>query len=392
MAGSEKAAIFFRMPDKITRILRVLRRTFYQRSSMKHEALDQIEHRMACSLYRRTAAELGLDAYDIGRVMCIEGRGKRFRVWGCTSEFDNHPLYGITEDKVLIKNLFKDRGLPVPEGRAFDWRDRSAGIQYALSLRRPCVVKPASDTSSGKGVATELTRRSDIARAFRFAGLFSPQVLIEEFVFGDNYRFLIYKGKCVSVLRRELPAVTGDGRATVRELAEIENRNRIQCSDWREGDPQWMRLPTGTTASRYLKRQGLSWRYVPKRGEQIVLSGMANFAFGCTYSEVLGRTHPGQIHGAEEAARFIGITIAGVDIVSPNIEEPAYQILEINIGPGLEIHYALRNPEEAKDPVRIILKDIFGDVDSGSAHSAPPGEDEHKTIHGVMTKFGENAE
>ena len=345
--------------DKITKIVRVLRRTYYQRASTQRIDLNQIEHRMACALYQRTASDLGLKTYDIGRVFCIEGRGKRFRIWGCTSEFDNHPLYGITEDKVLIKDLFSERGLPVPEGRAFDWRDQSAGVDYALSLGRPCVVKPASDTSSGKGVTPKLTKRSDIARAFRFAGLFAPQVLIEEFIPGDNYRFLVYKDKCISVLRRELPAVTGNGVSSLREMSERENRNRIQNSDWHDGDPQWMQIPMNAAASRYLKCQGLDWSYVPKPEERVTLSGAANFGFGCTYGEVLGKTHPDQIRGAEEAAQLIGLTLAGVDIISPNIEAPAYQILEINIGPSLEIHYALRNPEEARDPVRIILADIF---------------------------------
>jgi cyanophycin synthetase len=228
------------------------------------------------------------------------------------------------------------------------------------------VVKPASFTSSGKGVSTLLTTRNDIARAFGFAGLFAPQVLIEEFIQGDNYRFLIHKGKCLSVARRVLPAVIGNGVNTVLQLAEKENQSRIKGSDWKEGDPRWMPLPIDISALRHLKRQGFDWGYVPKSGEQVHLSGASNFPFGTTYTEVLDQVHPDQIRAAEEAAASIGMTIAGVDIISPNIEAPGYHILEINVSPSLILHYMLGNSEEMRDPIRTILTDYFEIVKTGS--------------------------
>ena len=316
--------------------------------------------------YRKTAGDLGLEVHEMGEALCITGHGKTFHTWGTATDLDTNPLYMITEDKLFIRTLFKEQGFSVPEGRAFDWRDRSGAVQYALSLGRPCVVKPASFTSSGKGVTTRLTARRDITRAFRFAGLFAPQVLIEEFIPGDNYRFLIYKNKCLSVTRRELPAVIGNGAGTVLELARDENRNRIQNAEWREGDPNWIPLPIDSSALRHLKRQGFDWKYVPRAGEKVQLWGAANYAFGTTYTEVLDRIHPHQIHAAEQAAAAIGMTIAGVDFISPDIEAPGHHILEINVAPGISNNYTIRNPEEMKDPVRTILTDYFGIVGAGS--------------------------
>ncbi len=359
MISDRKPGRLRRLASKIPAITRAVQKNYHHRTVERRFDEPQIEHRMSRSLYRKAAADLGLEAYDIGRVFCIAGKGKRFRIWVSTSELDNHPLSAITEDKVLISALFREHGIHVPEGRAYDWRDQSAGIEYALSLGRPCVVKPASDTTGGKGVTTLVTKRSDIARAFRYAGLFAENVLIEEFISGDNYRFLIYKGKCISVLRRELPEVTGNGASTVRELVEQENRNRIKNSEWSDGDPFWMPIPINASALRHLNGQGFNWNSVPPQGEKIHLSGTANFGFGCTYSEVLRKTHPDQIRAAEEATGAVGMIIAGVDIVSPDIEAPAYHILEINTAPGIEIHYAVRNPKEMTDPIRTILTDYF---------------------------------
>lgn len=359
MAGEKRTGKRLRLTEKASGILRILRRTYHERSGAQRLDINRIEQRMLCSLYRKAAADLGLEVCEMGQALCITGGGKTFHTWGCATDLDTSPLYMITEDKLLVRTLFQERGFSIPEGRAFDWRDRSAGVQYALSLGRPCVVKPASFTSGGKGVATRLTTRSDIARAFRFAGLFASQVLIEEFIPGDCYRFLIYKGKCLSVLRRDLPAVIGNGAATVLELAQTENRNRIQNSDWQEGAPYWMPLPIDASALRHLKRQGLNWNYVPSAGEPVQLAGASNLGLGTTYTEVLDRAHPGTIRAAEQAAAAIGMTIAGVDIICPAIEVPGYCILEINVSPGIEGHYILRNPEAMKDPLHTILTDYF---------------------------------
>ncbi len=353
-----------RLTGTISKVLRLARRAYHQRTGAQRLNLSEIEHRIHCSLHRRAAASLGLDVYEMGRALCIEGRGKRFRVCGSTTELDTFPVASITEDKEYIRTLFEARGLSVPAGCAFDWRDERKGIEYALRLKRPCVVKPASDTSGGKGVAASLTTRSEIANAFRFAGLFAPKVLIEEFILGGNYRFLIYKGKCLSVARRELPAVTGDGVSTVRELVESENCNRIHSSEWKDGDAGWMPLPTNAAALRVLKGQGLDWSGVPKPGDSVHLGAVANIGFGCTYSEVLGVTHPDQIRAAEQAAEMIGMTLAGVDIISPDIKAPGYHVLEINASPGWILHYMIRNSQELRDPIRTILADYF-DIDAG---------------------------
>jgi cyanophycin synthetase len=360
----EKLGRLRRLTGTISKVLRLARRAYHQRTGAQRLNLEDIEHRIHCTLYRRTAVNLGLDVHEMGRVLCIQGHGKLFRVCGCTTEFDSFPVASMTEDKEYIRTLFQERGLSVPQGSAFDWRDERKGIEFALSLKRPCVVKPASDTSGGKGVTTSVNTRSEIAGAFRFAGLFAPKVLIEEFIPGDNYRFLIYKGKCLSVGRRELPSVTGDGVSTVRELVEKENCNRIHSSEWQPGDAMWMPLPTNAAALRVLKGQGLDWSSVPKPAEAVYLGEVANLGFGCTYSEVLGMTHPDQIRAAERAVEIIGMTIAGVDIIAPDIKAPGYHVLEINASPGWVVHYMIRNSQEMRDPIRTILADYF-DIDVG---------------------------
>ena len=58
------------------------------------------------------------------------------------------------------------------------------------------------------------------------------------------------------------------------------------------------------------------------------------------------------------------MTIAGVDIISPDIKAPGYHVLEINASPGWILHYMIRNSQEMRDPIRTILADYF-DIDAG---------------------------
>lgn len=372
MTADQRPGSLGRLAGNIDKAWRLLRRVYHERSETGSLDVSRIEHQMVFSVYQKTAADLSLEIYEMGRAVCIAGHGKRFRIWGDATEFDRSPLWAITEDKLLAKSLFQKGGLPVPAGRVFDRRDADGALAYALSGGRPCVVKPASDTCCGTGVTTNLSRPRDVRRAFRFAALFSPQVLIEEFVAGDSYRFLVHKGKCLSVVRRELPGVTGNGTWTVRRLADGENRNRIRTSDWRAGDSLWMPLPINRSALRHLKRQGLGWSYVPAPGERIHLAGASNFRFGCTYTEVIHQTHPEQLRVAQEATAIIGMDLAGVDIISPDIEAPACSIIEINTSPGLPLHYLSRNSEALTDPLRTILMDYFELTETGSVRDALP--------------------
>lgn len=367
MPARTNVAWLHRINETRDRVGRMLRRTYYQRFAKEPYELERLSYEFICSLYRKTAAQLGLETYMVGRVLCVAGRGKLFHIWECTTSLDNFALFTITEDKILIKKLFKESGLAVPEGRAFAWHDFSAGVQYAVSLGRPCVIKPAIESGGGKGVTTRLIERADIARAFRFAGIFSAQVLIEEFLAGDCYRFLIYKGRCLSVLRRELPTVTGNGVSTVRELVEAENLNRRLPPDAHEGDRFIYPMPIDSGASRQLRRQGRGWNSVLEHGEKLHLAGPSSVTYGCTYAEVLHQTHPELIRAAEQAAHSLGMKIAGVDIIAPRIDAPTYNILEINIGPGIDIHYLVANRDQATDPIRTILTDYFEMGEAGPA-------------------------
>lgn len=102
-----------------------------------------------------------------------------------------------------------------------------------------------------------------------------------------------------------------------------------------------------------------SWRWsspdsVPAAGERVLIRLNANLDTGGTAADITDRVHPEVAVRAIEAARIIGLDIAGVDIVALDIGRPLEEqggvIVEVNAGPGLRMH--LRQRDRAASRVR----------------------------------------
>jgi cyanophycin synthetase len=88
--------------------------------------------------------------------------------------------------------------------------------------------------------------------------------------------------------------------------------------------------------------QGHSPDSVPALGERVVLRNNANLSTGGSATDVTDDVHPELAARAVEAARTIGLDIAGVDIVCRTVLKPLEEqgggIVEVNAAPGLRMH------------------------------------------------------
>ncbi len=244
----------------------------------------------------------------------------------------------IASDKDLTTKLLGAAGLPVPKQESV--RSADAAVAAARRIGYPVVVKPL-DGNHGRGVCLDLKSEDDVRGAFEIAREQSRRgsVIVETFVTGKDYRCLIIDGRMVAIAERVPASVTGDGTSTVEQLVDLTN------ADPRRGvghEKVLTRIKVDAAALEVLAGQGHSLDSVPAEGEMVKLALTGNMSTGGISIDRTFEAHPENVEIAEEAARMVGLDIAGIDFICPDITEPVREaggaICEVNAAPGFRMH------------------------------------------------------
>ena len=251
----------------------------------------------------------------------------------------------IASDKSVTNSLLSSAGLPVPRSRVV--RSEQGAVEAATEIGYPCVVKPL-DGNHGRGVALDLRTEDDVRRAFKPAYDESRggDVVVETFVTGNDYRVLVVGGRLAAVAERVPASVVGDGKHTVRELVDIEN------SDPRRGighEKVLTRIKVSEGAEELVRKQGSNMDAVPRKGQRVMLASTGNMSTGGTSIDRTHEAHPDNVEIAETAAQVVGLDVAGIDFIAPDITIPVREqggaIVEVNAAPGFRMH---TNPTEGE--------------------------------------------
>ena len=244
----------------------------------------------------------------------------------------------IASDKDLTTTLLAAAGLPVPKQETVRTADRA--VAAAARIGYPVVVKPL-DGNHGRGVCLDLRDEAAVRESFPVAEAQSRRggVIVESFITGKDYRCLIIDGRMIAIAERVPAHVIGDGTSTVRELVDLTN------ADPRRGvghEKVLTRITVDAAADEVLAGQGHTLDSVPESGEMVRLALTGNMSTGGISIDRTYEAHPENVEIAEEAARMIGLDIAGIDFICPDITEPVREtggaICEVNAAPGFRMH------------------------------------------------------
>lgn len=301
-----------------------------------------------------TFSEVSDDLWEISK------NGHSTRILNFMVEFDNPVTMGLVASKPSVKRLLAANGVPVPPGDLFSLADLPNAYEFFERHREGCVVKPANDTSAGRGITTHLTTRQGVRRAAILASLYDRTMMIEEQVKGETCRGLVLRGRMIHAVRRSGPRLQGDGSSTVRALIAKHNTGL--------GGNSEKRIIADTDCQFTLRYQNLTPESVPAAGaEFVVRSGGDAHRKGVevrtVYNEdITDRVGSGFRRVVERVAELLGAEFIGVDLVTRDItvdlESCGGAVLEVNATPGMHHHYDAateRYPKPAVDVLNALL-------------------------------------
>jgi D-alanine-D-alanine ligase-like ATP-grasp enzyme len=254
----------------------------------------------------------------------------------------NSPSSTICKRKNLTNMVLKDFNIPVPEQRSLN--SAVEALQFFNEFKN-IVIKPAQQLG-GTGVSILPKTEKEVIDAYNTAlkenkSQSKSKVLGEEFIKGENYRFLVVGKEVIGMIRRKSAHVTGNGRDSVKELIDKENEKKKE--------EILKPIVVDNEVITKLKNDNIDLSYIPKENEEVILRYNCNLTTGGTTEECSDEVDQYYKDIAVDAVKAIGLSFGGVDIIAENISRPGKcAVNEVTIIHGLRIHLSCKQGENSK--------------------------------------------
>jgi cyanophycin synthetase len=289
----------------------------------------------------------GFPAMHLGDRWLQLGHGRYRRILRGTIT-DGTPWTAVehSTDKAFTNRMLRGLGLLVPAQHVVATREQA--IEAAQAIGYPVVVKPNKHDRQ-VGISVDIENQGEFAKAFDRARKYGGAILVEEMLKGQNYRALVIGGAIVSAVVRRHAHVVGDGENTVAELVDRMNRDPRRGV---VGNTPLSTFELNAEADANLAALGYGRDSVPEGGERVNLRYLPNVSSGGTAEDVTDELHPAIREAFLLSVRALGLDVAGVDYITPDISMPPAEagggFCEINCSPALFMHYATAPRDIAK--------------------------------------------
>jgi len=169
--------------------------------------------------------------------------------------------------------------------------------------------------------------------------------------------------KVVAASRGETVQIIGDGVSSVEQLIDSQVNTDPRRGLEEEFPLEKIILSEQGNIVLEIQKQGFEVHSVPDKGKVIIVQRTGNMA-----NDVTDDVHPQVADMAILAAKVVGLDIAGIDLVTPDVSRPLQEVhgavVEVNAGPGLLMH--LKPVVGKPRPVgQAIVDQLFEPSDSG---------------------------
>jgi cyanophycin synthetase len=241
----------------------------------------------------------------------------------------------IAKSKSKTALILRNAGLPAPlHLKVKDIHQLKSAIKQ---LEFPFVIKP-DDLEQGYGVFANLTNIDQVLKAYKTATKFSKNILLEQYVSGNDYRLTVFNDTVIKVVKRSAAGITGDGEHTITELV-----SKLQQSDFFQHvfkKTGYFPLILDEEALDLIKEQNLTPSSIPEKSQFVLLRRKNNMSAGGTVTAIdLNEVHPDNIDLAIRAAQATNLDIAGIDLIINDITQSWLDtsaiICEVNAQPQI---------------------------------------------------------
>lgn len=298
-------------------------------------------------------------------VVRCEKDGKELYFYNLNTALNPSYAVQVNEDKIWTNNILHQAHIQIPD--TYPLRiSRPENVVIDDTLRKMLeshehlVVKPATanysdDTPVSAGDEESLLRA--IHHVYQNSGG-QPEVIVQQMVFGQEYRFLVLNKKVIAVTYRRPPYVVGDGMSTIRTLISKKNN----CSKYGDRHASLVAKINIEDVSRHKGAHFL--QQVPEKGSVVEVLDTLNLSRGGEAVDVTSYVSDELKTIAIQAASACFLGIAGIDIVTGNISGDGNDsyVVRVKASPGIRMH---QFPTEGKP--RNVARKLFHAIEK-TAH------------------------
>ena len=246
-----------------------------------------------------------------------------------------------TNRKVSVSNILNKYGLPIPQNIMFNEVKNINYINYIIennTISYPLVLKPI-DGIDAHNVYTHIQNKEQLKNILikhflnkNIKYTKTKKIMLEEHLFGKQYRVLIYKDNIIDILEMIPPFIIGDGIHTIKELVNNINNTRYNKVLY-------------TINNDLLKSHNLTHNSILKKNKKYIIN-LPKGRLGAIYKRItIKNVHIDNINMFKNIYNYVGFDLIGLDIIFNNIKE-SYKssinknsgINEVNSSPALSPH------------------------------------------------------
>lgn len=274
------------------------------------------------------------------------GKGSQF-IQSTSSSKDPKFAKKFQSDKAITNEIAESLMIPVPKWKIVLTEEEL--IKAYKSFKEVDIVIKPYDLTRGIGVYVGIKDINDAIEKFRrIKELYKARdyeeqdqkILIQQRVYGKDYRILCINGKFEVATLRTPAYVIGDGKSTIEQLIKIENQNPARSEQ--NLFHTLKQIIIDQTMIEMLSDQNMTIETVPPKEQMVYVRKAASVSQGGFTEDVTDKVNQHTKTMCELISKQLNAFTLGIDIMCSDITLPLYNnngwLIEVNTAPEMYLN------------------------------------------------------